>query len=320
MAQSQPVSVIVAAWNASGTIGRAISSALAQPEVREVILVDDASTDDTEKAAWLSDDGSGRLKAVRQRINRGPAACRNLAIHRSSAPYIAVLDADDYLLPNRFASLFQLGDWDLVADNVAFVQEGRQPPGRLALGDFQPEPARIDLASFVEGNISRFGRPRGELGFVKPVISRDFLERNGLRYDERLRLGEDYALYASALAAGARFIRSKACGYVAVERAGSLSDSHGTRDLEALLEFDFELARRMALTGKEKRAVNRHRRQLAGKVHHRQVLDRRRDGIGAALLAALGRPALAPHLALAVARDKFANGSRSSGEVRYLFS
>ncbi len=45
------VSVIIAALNSARTIGRAVVSALAQPETVEVLFVDDGSTDETAAAA-----------------------------------------------------------------------------------------------------------------------------------------------------------------------------------------------------------------------------------------------------------------------------
>jgi succinoglycan biosynthesis protein ExoU len=69
--ESAAIGVVIAAWNAAPTIGRAIASALVQPEVAEVIVVDDASADETMAAALAADDG--------------PAAARNRAIAESEA-------------------------------------------------------------------------------------------------------------------------------------------------------------------------------------------------------------------------------------------
>lgn len=55
------VCVIIAAKNASDTIGLAVASALREPEVAEVVVIDDGSTDGTAAAARQADDGSGRL-------------------------------------------------------------------------------------------------------------------------------------------------------------------------------------------------------------------------------------------------------------------
>ena len=74
------------------------------------------------------------------------------------------------------------------------------------------------LVDFVEGNLSQKGAARCELGFLKPVMRRAFLERHGLRYDPQLRLGEDYDLYTRCLMKGARFALSHRVGYRAEVR------------------------------------------------------------------------------------------------------
>lgn len=99
---SQPICVIIAAKNASDTIDIAIRSALAEPEVGEVVVIDDGSTDTTSDVAHAADDGTGRLRVVRFDVNRGPSAARNHAISISSAPLISILDADDFFLPRPF--------------------------------------------------------------------------------------------------------------------------------------------------------------------------------------------------------------------------
>ena len=90
------------------------------------------------------------------------------------------------------------------------------------------------MEQFVLGDVNRRGALRRGLGFLKPLIRRSFLDHHQLRYDERLRLGEDYALYARALAAGARFLIVPAAGYVSVVRDDSISSRHSREDLERL--------------------------------------------------------------------------------------
>jgi succinoglycan biosynthesis protein ExoU len=314
------IAVIIAARNASATIARAVRSALAEHEVAEVIVVDDGSTDDTAASARGADDGTGRLAILRRRQNLGPAAARNLAISKAQAPIIAILDADDYFLPGRFNALLEIRDWDLIADNILFVPEGRD---ELAPGAFQPAsagPARISLAAFIDANVSRRGRPRGELGFAKPLIRRAWLTGRAIAYDHSLRLGEDYALYARLLEAGARFLVSSGCGYVATIRANSLAANHRIVDLEALLRFDRSLSASRRLTREQRSALRRHIRQLEVKIHHRRVLAEKRKGLGRALAAALARPSLIPQLATAIARDKLTGDIGDSREVRYLLA
>ncbi len=90
------VAVIIPAYNSDATICQAITSALMQDEASEVIVIDDASTDNTFVNAKNSDDGSGRLKIWRFEKNLGPSAARNFAVSKAQSRWIAVLDSDDY--------------------------------------------------------------------------------------------------------------------------------------------------------------------------------------------------------------------------------
>ena len=95
---------MIAAWNRSDTIARAVLSALAQDEVRSVIVVDDGSIDDTAAMASQCDPEGRRVIVERLRSNMGPSAARNIAIEISKAPWLAILDGDDFFLPGRLRS------------------------------------------------------------------------------------------------------------------------------------------------------------------------------------------------------------------------
>jgi len=305
MTGSQSICVIIAAKDASPFIARAVRSALAEPETSEVVVIDDGSSDHTGEAAMSADDESGRLRVLRFDDNRGPAAARNHAIANSSAPLIAVLDADDFFLPGRFERLLALPDWDFVADNIVFVEEGKVPVAALDVAQFEPASVLIGLDRFIEGNISRRGKSRGELGFLKPVMRREFLAAHGLHYKEDLRLGEDYDVYVRALAAGARFRLSHACGYGAVVRPGSLSGHHRTEDLRRLYEADRSILRAGGLQPGAAALIRQHERHIRGRYELRHFLDvKKAKGAGAALGYALSHPAALPAIALGIAADK----------------
>lgn len=300
------VCVVIAARNASATIARAIRSALHERQVAEVVVVDDGSTDPTAAVACEADDRSGRLQLLVLGENRGPAAARNHAIARSTAPLIAVLDADDFILPGRFDRLIEGRDWDFVADNIVFVDA----PGGAVEPDvpaFAAEPRFLDLEGFVEGNISRRGAQRGEIGFLKPVMRRAFLDAHGLRYSEQLRLGEDYDLYARALLKGARYKIVHRCGYCAVVRPDSLSGRHRTVDLERLCEADRAILAQPGLTPAARRLLARHERHVRGRFELRRFLDvKDREGMLAAGRHALANPSALPAIVGGVAADKLA--------------
>jgi succinoglycan biosynthesis protein ExoU len=293
MAHPGVVCVIIAACNARSTIARAVRSALAEVAVGEVVVVDDGSTDDTAAVARSADDGSDRLQVLHLPRNLGPAAARNRGVRASSAPFLTVLDADDYWLPGRLqALLLEMKGRDFVADDLLRVVEGREdePPTTLIDGA-APLPVDLTLGQFVLGNVSRKGRDRQELGFLKPLMRRAFLQEHHLAYDETLRLGEDFVLYAQALARGARFRLIPACGYVAVERAASISGSHGAAELAALAKAGRRLLEEPGLTPKDRAALAAHGRQVRSKLHFQRVLAvRRRSGMAPALAVMIVDP------------------------------
>jgi succinoglycan biosynthesis protein ExoU len=268
--------VIIAAWNRSDTIERAMLSVLAEPEVRHVIVVDDGSSDDTADRARQCGAKDDRVIVERLPSNLGPAAARNLALEISTAPWVAILDGDDFFLPGRIRRLLaKAHDWDFIADDILQIREdrvGKEAPTSI-LSDRHFEPWRLDLEQFVLGNIGRHGVLRKELGFLKPLIRRSFLDHHHLRYNDALRLGEDYALYARALALRARFLVVPAEGYVSVLRRDSISARHDKRDLERFRDSDLELTAHQSLTPRERRALKRHYSSVDCRVQWLAVIE-----------------------------------------------
>jgi glycosyltransferase involved in cell wall biosynthesis len=93
------VSLLIPVYNAASTIGRTIESAMTQtwPD-KEIILVDDGSTDDT--LATLRAYESSQVKVITQ-PNAGACAARNRAFAAAQGELIQYLDADDLLSPNK---------------------------------------------------------------------------------------------------------------------------------------------------------------------------------------------------------------------------
>ncbi|WP_299365127.1 glycosyltransferase family 2 protein [uncultured Paracoccus sp.] len=302
------VSVLVTAYNAAATIGDAVRTALAEPEVAEVIVVDDASQDATLAAARASAPDDPRLKLIRCPQNGGPAAARNRALDEATGRFVAILDADDFVMAGRFARLLAVPDWDMVADNILFVPESADPD------HLPPVPAvshadviDLDLVDFVRANRSARTGPRDEWGFLKPVIRRDMLQRLDLRYDPGLRLGEDYDLYVRLLQQGARFRVSPQVGYAARWRDNSLSASHRTEDLAALTRAATAHLAAAGLSGAARTALVAHRRDLQNRFLLRDFLDRRgRRGRIGAVLDTFRRPTTLLPIARGILRDKLA--------------
>lgn len=302
------VDVIVAAFECAATIERAVLSALAEPQVRRVFVVDDASRDETAARATTLAERDPRVVFRRLSINSGPSAARNLGFSLGAAPWVAPLDGDDYFRPGRMARLLQAADgFDFVADDIIQIDDVA-PDGLASSRNLMGlrRRTRLDFAAFVAGNVKSRAR-RSELGFLKPLMRRSFLDRHGLHYANELRLGEDYALYAQALALGARFLVLPASGYVAIVRENSLSGVHSRRDLERLRDFDGRLAAAFDLRPAERRALRRHMLSIDARVRWLAVID----GFKARNLRAFFAPfAAPPQIVGFLMRQLFAEGMR----------
>jgi glycosyltransferase involved in cell wall biosynthesis len=98
------VSVIIPAYNAGKYLGEAIDSILSQTYNNiEVIIINDASKDDTLKIAEDYKRKDKRIAVYNNKTNLGIGKNRALGIELAKGDYICWQDADDISLPNRVA-------------------------------------------------------------------------------------------------------------------------------------------------------------------------------------------------------------------------
>ena len=103
---SLPISVVIPAHNRAEMIGRALASVSAQAVApREVIVVDDCSTDATGAVAA----GLG-ARVVRHEVRRGVGAARNSGLEHATQPWVALLDSDDEWLAHHLQTVWALRD------------------------------------------------------------------------------------------------------------------------------------------------------------------------------------------------------------------
>ncbi|MBV9251607.1 MAG: glycosyltransferase [Acetobacteraceae bacterium] len=126
---SKTVSVIIPAYNAEQHLARAVNSVLSQTcAPLEIIVIDDGSSDETEKVAATF--GSA-IRFVRK-TNGGPASARNLGAKMASGEWLALLDADDWWYPDKLEAQLAL----YTSPDVALIRclaDSDQPQGPVEL-------------------------------------------------------------------------------------------------------------------------------------------------------------------------------------------
>lgn len=190
------ISVIVPAYNASDFIDASLASIAAQgPEVHEVIVVDDGSTDDTsDRARRWSSRLPVRVHRLEQNIGAGLGAggARAIGIEQSSGDLIALLDVDDVWLPDHLDVMLRAHEehGGLVTANHLFwvpgLELGSTPASELVP---VPPPDEQRLAILGENFV-----------FVSTLFTRDLYDRAGPMRNIRC---EDWDLWIRMVHAGA---------------------------------------------------------------------------------------------------------------------
>lgn len=137
------VTVTMPAYNTASRIGRSIESLLAQTyRDIEVLVVDDASTDETVGVVKALVSRDERVRLIRRDQNGGPYAARNLALANAKGVFVTCQDSDDWAHPEKVARqvrpllkdrslFFTLSNWVRVDDHGQFYARQIHPLTRL---------------------------------------------------------------------------------------------------------------------------------------------------------------------------------------------
>ena len=94
-------------YNEGRTVGQVIQVVLAQRPVRQLVIVDDASTDDTWAKLQAVTAGDARVKLIRHEINQGKGAALRTGISHTTAPVVIIQDADLEYDPGEYCQLLE---------------------------------------------------------------------------------------------------------------------------------------------------------------------------------------------------------------------
>jgi glycosyltransferase involved in cell wall biosynthesis len=187
------VSVIIPSYNRASLLPRAVNSVLAQTLADfELIIVDDASTDNTETiVAGFSDP---RIRYLKHSTNQYAAGARNTGMEEASGEFIAFLDSDDKWLPHKLAE--QVAQLDAAGPDWVAGYTGalvNMKGGVNERSETRPEYEGDVLPDYLLGRFT--------IWTPTFIFRRDLLDAVGL-FDPTLIRGEDVDFYFRVLQQG----------------------------------------------------------------------------------------------------------------------
>ncbi len=180
------VSIIIPTYNRAHLVDRAIQSVLDQTyQDFELIVVDDASTDNTEEVVKSFKDK--RIRYICLQKNKGGAAARNTGIEASNGEYIAFQDSDDEWLPEKLEK--QMKVFENASPEVGVVYTGF-----LRIKDGRESYIPYSWVTQKEGNIHKELLKGNFVTTQAAVVKKKCFEVAGM-FEERLPCLQDWELW-----------------------------------------------------------------------------------------------------------------------------
>jgi len=194
-------SIVTPSFNKESYIAEMIDSVLLQSEKRwELIIVDDASTDDTTEILKQFKEQDKRISIQLNKKNKGANYCRNVGLKKSTGRYVIFFDADDIMtkdcLTDRKSAIQSKPSADLWIFNMGlFNQE---------LGDTSKKKDWI-VPSEPSKYLSLFLKHQIPWSIMQSTWTAEFIKKiNG--FDLGFKKYQDIEIHTRAIIEGARII------------------------------------------------------------------------------------------------------------------
>ena len=236
---SVKVSIIIPAYNLEGYIDQCLKSVCAQtmdPQDMEIIVVDDGSTDATPSILDTWEQKEARVKVI-HKPNGGVSAARNDGIKLATGEFIFFFDGDDFMEPETCEELYQLAKEQQV-DSVVYgyyrYEDGKVsetcPPlfdktiyeGEEIIDQMVPQFIGLScekINAWLRGEKNALYVENPALWRI--MVSRQIIVDNDLKFDTRLKVGEDTVFISEYLSCAKRCYVQQKCYYYLVTRQTS---------------------------------------------------------------------------------------------------
>lgn len=222
------VSIIVPVYNGHDFLERCLDSVVNQVYKNiEIIIVDDASTDDTKEIIKKYSEKDKRIIPFYQSENKGVSAARNTGLKAATGDYIVFLDSDDTITKEAIRRMIDLSikyNSDFVdsyhileytkknGKTVSFTEK-KVPKKVLILGTINDNDKILDMATYMTGKL----------------IKKNLLK--GLKFDEDLKCYEDMVLEHELKTRINNYVFMNRCIYRYYQRSDSLVNTLGLNHL-----------------------------------------------------------------------------------------
>ena len=193
---NKKVSIIVPAFNAEKYLDRSIKSILNQTyDDLEIIIIDDASKDNTKKIIQKYASQDKRIRPIYSEINRGVSKSRNMGLQTFTGDYVFFMDADDYIVKNAIERMMDVSDKynaDVVdsyhlmiyynKNKTYFCTEHKVPKEDIVMGNLQDNIDILTKSTYITGKLIKSD-------LVKGLFFNEELRRyEDLVYEHQLKL------------------------------------------------------------------------------------------------------------------------------------
>lgn len=202
------VTVIMTAYNAAETVAEAVHSVLGQSHHNlRLVVVDDASTDQTPDILTELARSDARMEVYRTAYNRGTYAAKNWALAGDVSPFVTFHDSDDYSDPDRL--MLQLGAMQKTGASACTVRW-----------------KRVDETS---GELLYIDGAKARLAAISLMIDRQKVVKNVGFFDPvRVAADSEYLGRIERLLGASAFLKLPVVAYTGRLRSGSLTTGAGS--------------------------------------------------------------------------------------------
>ncbi len=235
------ISIIMPVFNGSKSIVKALESALRQTIDKEIIVIDDCSTDGTYGIVQIFLSNHANVRIYRMDCRVGPGLCRNFGLSKVANDYVAFLDADDIFPENdsleRMVSACEANGLD-ICGSLRQSRTGLFVRRNGLFRELFKNDSQVKILDYQDCQY--------DYDFTSYVYRTRFLLDQGITFPNLSRY-QDVPFFVSAMVAAKRFCVVPVEGYRYTVHKSSKFDETQTMDILRGMLMVMEIADREGL-------------------------------------------------------------------------